>query len=86
MASHLRPACGRQACLPQAGGGLTLVRELDERLGFSQLIAQHSSDPWRGRLGAGNEPQESSEGTKRGAMATPKGACGLELASTGPLA
>ena len=75
-----------RTCLRQAGGSLTLVRELDERLGFSQLIAPHSSDPWRGRLGAGNKPQESSEGTKRGAMATPKGPCGLELASTGPLA
>src|SRR5215467_1359027 len=26
-------------------GGLILVRELDERLGFSDLIAQHISDP-----------------------------------------
>jgi len=38
------------------------------------------------QTGANNKPQESSEGTKRGAMATPKGPCGLELASTGPLA
>ncbi len=29
-------------------GGLILVRELDERLGFSDLIAQHITDP-RGR-------------------------------------
>jgi len=26
-------------------GGLILVRELDERLGFSDLIAQHITDP-----------------------------------------
>ncbi len=26
-------------------GGLILVRELDERLGFSDLIAQHVTDP-----------------------------------------
>src|SRR6516165_7234380 len=26
-------------------GGLLLVRELDERLGFSDLIAQHITDP-----------------------------------------
>ena len=30
-------------------GGLVLVRELDERLGFSQLIEQHLSDPRRGK-------------------------------------
>jgi hypothetical protein len=30
-------------------GGLILVRELDERLGFSQLIEQHLSDPRRGK-------------------------------------
>jgi DDE family transposase len=29
-------------------GGLILVRELDERLGFSDLITQHLTDP-RGR-------------------------------------
>src|SRR3984893_15036663 len=28
-----------------ADGGLILVRELDERLGFSDLIAQHVADP-----------------------------------------
>jgi hypothetical protein len=27
------------------GGGLILVRELDDRLGFSDLIAQHLTDP-----------------------------------------
>ena len=26
-------------------GGLILVRELDERLGFGELIAQHLNDP-----------------------------------------
>jgi len=30
-------------------GGLMLVRELDERLGFSELIAQHLTDPRRGK-------------------------------------
>ena len=30
-------------------GGLILVRELDERLGFSQLIEQHLSDLRRGK-------------------------------------
>jgi hypothetical protein len=30
-------------------GGLILVRELDERLGFSQLIGQHLSDLRRGK-------------------------------------
>jgi hypothetical protein len=30
-------------------GGLILVRELDERLGFGELIAQHLSDSRRGR-------------------------------------
>jgi hypothetical protein len=30
-------------------GGLILVRELDERLGFSQLIEQHLRDPRRGK-------------------------------------
>jgi len=29
-------------------GGLILARELDERLGFGQLIEQHLSDPRRG--------------------------------------
>ncbi len=29
-------------------GGLILVRELDERLGFSALIAQHLTYSWRG--------------------------------------
>jgi hypothetical protein len=33
-------------------GGLILVRELDERLGLSNLIAQHITDPW-GRGSAG---------------------------------
>jgi hypothetical protein len=27
-----------------SGGGLILVRELDERLGFSELIGQHLTD------------------------------------------
>ena len=30
-------------------GGLILVRELDERLGFSELIAQHLTDSRRGK-------------------------------------
>jgi hypothetical protein len=30
-------------------GGLILVRELDERLGFGELIAQHLSDSRRGK-------------------------------------
>ncbi len=30
-------------------GGLILVRELDERLGFGDLIRQHLTDPRRGR-------------------------------------
>ncbi len=30
-------------------GGLILVRELDERLGFGELIAQHLTDSRRGR-------------------------------------
>jgi hypothetical protein len=30
-------------------GGLILVRELDERLGFSQLIEEHLRDPRRGK-------------------------------------
>ena len=30
-------------------GGLILVRELDERLGFSDLIRQHLTDPRRGK-------------------------------------
>ncbi|MGB7720282.1 MAG: transposase [Bryobacteraceae bacterium] len=30
-------------------GGLILVRELDERLGFGELIAQHLSDSGRGK-------------------------------------
>jgi len=30
-------------------GGLILARELDERLGFGDLIAQHRSDSQRGR-------------------------------------
>ncbi len=29
--------------------GLILVRELDERLGLGKLIAQHLTDPWRGK-------------------------------------
>ncbi|MEK7406338.1 MAG: transposase [Acidobacteriota bacterium] len=29
-------------------GGLILVRELDERLGFGELIEEHLSDPRRG--------------------------------------
>jgi hypothetical protein len=30
-------------------GGLILVRELDERLGFGDLIRQHLTDPPRGK-------------------------------------
>jgi hypothetical protein len=30
-------------------GGLILIRELDEHLGFSQLVEQHLSDPRRGK-------------------------------------
>jgi len=30
-------------------GGLILVRELDERLGFGDLIRQHLTDPRRGK-------------------------------------
>jgi hypothetical protein len=30
-------------------GGLILVRELDERLEFGQLIEQHLTDPRRGK-------------------------------------
>src|ERR1035437_5053594 len=30
-------------------GGLILVRELDERLGFGELIERHLSDPRRGK-------------------------------------
>lgn len=30
-------------------GGLILVRELDERLGFGELIEQHLTDPRRGK-------------------------------------
>jgi hypothetical protein len=30
-------------------GGLVLVRELDERLGFGELIAQHLTDSRRGK-------------------------------------
>ena len=30
-------------------GGLILVRELDERLGFGELITQHLSDSRRGK-------------------------------------
>ena len=30
-------------------GGLILVRELDERLGLGDLIAQHLTDPRRGK-------------------------------------
>ncbi len=36
-------------CLRQAGGGLILVRELDERLGFGELIEQHLTDSRRGK-------------------------------------
>jgi hypothetical protein len=32
-----------------SGGGLILVRELDERLGFGELIAQHVTDSRRGK-------------------------------------
>ena len=31
-------------------GGLILVRELDERLGFGELIEQHLTDSRRGRI------------------------------------
>jgi hypothetical protein len=30
-------------------GGLTLVRELDERLGFGEIIGQHLTDSRRGK-------------------------------------
>ena len=33
-------------------GGLILVRELDERPGFGELITQHLSDSLRGKNGA----------------------------------
>jgi len=36
-------------------GGLILVRELDERLGFSVLIAQHLTDP-RGTTRSSRSP------------------------------
>jgi hypothetical protein len=32
-----------------SGGGLVLVRELDERLGFDDLIEQHLTDSRRGK-------------------------------------
>jgi len=37
------------------------------------------------QVGVGNKPQKLSEGTRRAATATPKGRCGFELGSTGPL-
>jgi len=38
-----------RTCLRQAGGGLILVRELDERPGFERVIAQHLTDSRRGK-------------------------------------
>ena len=32
-----------------SGGGLILVRELDERLGLGELIEEHLTDPRRGK-------------------------------------
>jgi len=43
-------------------GGLVLVRELDERLGFSELIAQHLSNVQRKVL-RGLVPAGSSAGS-----------------------
>jgi hypothetical protein len=40
---------GFQGSRITSDGGLILVRELDERLGFSELIAQHLTDPRRGK-------------------------------------
>jgi hypothetical protein len=49
-------------------GGLILVRELDERLGFSDLIAQHVADP-RGKgtngLSGGGRDGLRRQGTNR---------------------
>ncbi len=36
---------GFQGSRVTSNGGLILVRELDERLGFSKLIEQHLTDP-----------------------------------------
>jgi hypothetical protein len=41
------PAAGRGSRVP-SDGGLILVRELDERLGFGELIEQHLTDSRRG--------------------------------------
>ena len=42
-------AGGAQASRVTSDGGLFLVRELDQRLGFGELIAQHLTDSRRGR-------------------------------------
>jgi hypothetical protein len=34
----------------QSDGGLILVREFDERLGFGELIERHPTDPYRGAV------------------------------------
>jgi hypothetical protein len=38
-----------QGCRVTSDGGLILVRELDERLGLSELIAEHLTDSRRGK-------------------------------------
>ena len=45
------PLCGIdfQGSCVTSDGGLILVRELDERLGFGELIAQHLTDSRRGK-------------------------------------
>jgi hypothetical protein len=40
---------GFQESRVTSAGGLILVRELDERLGFGELITQHLSDSRRGK-------------------------------------
>jgi len=43
------PKIGFQGSRVTSDGGLILVRELDERLGFGELIAKHLTDSRRGK-------------------------------------
>jgi predicted ribosome quality control (RQC) complex YloA/Tae2 family protein len=60
-------------------GGLILVRELDERLGFRQLIEEHLRDPRRGKntqLPLADLLRQSVDGRLAGAGLDLCGQCG----------
>jgi hypothetical protein len=61
LSFHASLKVGLQGSRVTSDGGLILVRELDERLGFGELIAQHLTDPGgkNAQLGFADLPRQS---------------------------